>query len=72
MDNHKYTCRCGKRVDRLTSFFKNDIRVTLCDNCAKDIGFIDNEEVVKVDYDKVKGSSKEDNLYHMIDTREKK
>lgn len=72
MDNYKYTCRCGKRVDKLTSFFKNGIRVTICDDCAKDIGLNKDEDVTKVDYDEVRAASKEESFYHMIDTREKK
>lgn len=71
MAKYKYTCRCGKRTDKLTSYFKNEIRVTVCDDCAKEYNLINDDKIIQVDYDKIKNSNKEENFYHMIDTREK-
>lgn len=65
----KYTCRCGNRTDKLTSYFINGVRVTACDIC--DDVLKNNKEAIAVDYDKIKSSSKEERFYHMIDTREK-
>jgi len=70
MPKEKYTCRCGKKTDKLTSYFKDGMRVTVCDDCAVQFGLHDDEDVLKVDYDKVKKSAK-DEFYHRIDTREK-
>lgn len=67
----KYICRCGSRVDELTSYFYNGIRVTVCDECAEQHGFKNNKQIEYVDYNKIENASKEENYYHKIDTREK-
>lgn len=72
MSKNKYVCSCGNKVDKLTSYFKNSVRVTLCDRCAEENGLTQDADIIKVDYDKIKTSSKEENFYHMIDTRENK
>lgn len=61
----KYICRCGRRTDRLMSYFVNDIRVTVCDECEEDLKQI--KGAIAVDYDEVK----KDNSKQIIDTREK-
>lgn len=72
MANEKYTCRCQRKTNKLTSYFKDGIRVTVCDDCANELGLVSDKNVMKVDYEKVKKSSSEENFYHMIDTRENK
>lgn len=72
MNTHKYTCRCSRRVDKLTSYFKDGIRATMCDDCAKEHNLINDDKVIQVDYEKIKSSDKNENFYHMIDTRENK
>lgn len=67
----KYTCRCGRAVNKMTSYFKDNVRVTLCDDCAEASGLKEDESVIKVDYDKIVKSNKDENFYHKIDTREK-
>ena len=67
----KHICRCGNNVEKMTSYFKDGIRVTLCDTCADQYGFKNDEKAIKVDYDAIMKSSKEENFYHKIDTREK-
>lgn len=64
----KYICRCGNKTDKLTSYFINGIRVTACSECESELK---GNDVIVVDYDKIKASSKEERFYHMIDTREK-
>ena len=71
MAKEKHTCRCGAKTNKLTSYFKDGIRVTVCDDCANQFGLKNSENVIKVDYDKIKASSTYENFYHMIDTREK-
>lgn len=67
----RYTCRCGKVTDKLTSYFKDGTRVTLCDDCAAEYKLTNDERVIKVDYEKVKNAHRDENFYHMSDTREK-
>ncbi len=51
MDN-KVSCRCGKRVDELTSYFQkgSGIRITVCDSCATELGLNDSNKFDKVKY----------------------
>lgn len=60
----KYICRCGKKTDKLTSYFFNGIRVTLCDDCSEE--FKKNDVFMAVDYEEVK----KDASKQIIDTRE--
>lgn len=60
----KHICRCGKRTDKLTSYFINSIRITLCDECADEIK---KNNHIAVDYDEVK----KDPSKQIIDIREK-
>ena len=71
MPNEKYTCRCLRKTNNLASYFKDGIRVTVCDECAEEFGLTGSKDIIKVDYKKIKESSIEENFYHMIDTREK-
>ncbi len=71
MATEKYTCRCGKAVNQLSSYFKDGIRVTLCDDCAEQYGLSRDKTVIKVDYKKIEESKPDENFYHKIDTREK-
>lgn len=48
---NKYMCRCGQRVDRLTSFLKEGRRVTLCDKCAVESGIKNNPTWEAKDYE---------------------
>jgi hypothetical protein len=66
----KYTCRCGNKVNTISSYFVNGIRVTLCEKCADEYGLTKDEAVIKVDYATIEKSGKEENFYHQIDTRE--
>lgn len=72
MATEKYICRCGKAVNKITSYFKDGIRVTVCDDCANQYGLTTDEGVIKVDYKKIEESNRDENFYHKIDTREKK
>lgn len=65
----KYICRCGNRTDKLTSYFLEGIRVTACEECEGE--FRNNKNVIAVDYDQIRSSSKDERFYRMIDTREK-
>jgi len=50
----KYIFRCGKRVDKLISYFNKDgYRITACDDCA-DKHSLKTKEFVAVDYEIVK------------------
>lgn len=51
---NKYTCRCGKRVEVLTSYFNNGVRITVCDECAMSSGLKWNEEFKAVNYEEIK------------------
>lgn len=70
MDIAKYICRCGKKTDKLISYFINGIRITVCDECAKG-NDLKNKAQIDVDYEKIIKSNKDENFYHKIDTREK-
>lgn len=72
MATEKYTCRCVKAVNKITSYFKGGIRITLCDECAEQYGLATDKDVIKVDYKKIEESKNDENFYHKIDTREKK
>lgn len=61
----KYICRCGNKVDKMTSYFIDGIRITLCDECSEK--FKDNDVFEAVDYEEVK----KDPNKNIIDTREK-
>ena len=63
----KYICHCGNKVNKITSYFKGGVRVTLCDDCANQYGFDKDKDVIKVDYKEVQ----EDPNLQIIDTREK-
>lgn len=63
----KHICRCGAKVDKLTSYFSNGIRVTVCDQCAELNKFKNNNAFIAVDYDEVKNDAN----MQIIDTREK-
>jgi ribosome-binding protein aMBF1 (putative translation factor) len=71
MGNEKYTCRCLKKTDKLISYFINGLRITICDDCAEELGVKNNDKIEAVDYEKVRKSNKGENYYHKIDTREK-
>mgnify|MGYP001617579701 CR=1 FL=1 len=60
----KYICRCGNRTDKLTSYFINGIRITLCDECSSEF---EKNNAEAVDYDEVK----KDQSKQVIDIREK-
>jgi ribosome-binding protein aMBF1 (putative translation factor) len=61
----KYICRCGNRIDKMTSYFIDGIRVTVCENCEEE--FKNNNKAEAVDYEEVK----KDASKQIIDTREK-
>lgn len=61
----KYICRCGNKTDKLTSYFINGLRVTLCEKC--DEKYRNNDKYEAVDYEEVK----KDKSKQIIDTREK-
>jgi predicted nucleic acid-binding Zn ribbon protein len=61
----KYICRCGHRTDKLTSYFVNQIRVTVCENCEGELK--NRNVVVAIDYEEVKADPNK----QVIDTREK-
>lgn len=61
----KYICRCGNKVDKMTSYFIDGIRITLCDECSEQ--FKKNDVFEAVDYEEVK----KDTSKQIIDTREK-
>ena len=71
MATEKYICRCGKQVNKITSYFKEGIRFTMCNECAEAHGFNSDSKVEKVDYDVVMKSARDENYYRMIDTTEK-
>lgn len=58
-------CRCGKWVLKLTSYYKNGIRVTICDECAKTNGVFNDDSIIKEDYEAIK------KVKQSIDTRER-
>lgn len=70
MSISKYICRCGNKTDTLISYFINGIRITVCDECAKQ-SELEKKADTKVDYEKIMKSKKDENFYHKIDTREK-
>lgn len=67
MATEKYTCRCGRAVNKITSYFKDNVRVTLCDDCAEESGLKNDPDVKQYDYEDVV----KDQGLQTIDTREK-
>lgn len=48
---NKYTCRCGRNIDILKSYFtKNGARVTVCDFCAEKYKLTDEKKFTSVEY----------------------
>ncbi len=60
----KYTCSCGSKVEKLTSYFPEGIRVTVCDECAERLE-LNKQNIASVDYSELK-ESKDQSKY---DTR---
>lgn len=53
-------CRCGNVSNQLISYFEKgtNVRITLCDNCAVNYGFKDNNKYYSAVYDKLEPEQK--------------